>query len=502
MANKKKKKTLHLIFLVIVITLIALFSFLKRVYKETIDIDTFYKGTSIAGLDVSGLTKEQALAKVMVVEDDLFKDKKLVLEANEYEVALSPVHFGFEAIVNEAVDEAYLLGRTGNPIERFLKIKGIREGAEYPIRYTYDENKVMETIKQVADALNIEPTEGEFSFKNGRIIATRGESGFIVDEEDLKIKIVDYLQTQIFSQRDIVRTSISIREVPPNSSKDFSRINGLIGEFSTSIASSTADRKYNVKVAADSLDNLLLMPGDEVSFNQKTGMRTVANGYKNASIIQNGKFEDGVGGGVCQVSTTLYNALIRAGVEVLERYNHSIPVNYIDLGFDAAVNDSNMDFKFKNSFDFPIFIKNSVDGKNIKFLVYGDKNAAKVFDFKVEEDSRINYNTIEETDNSMPINSRVLEREGRPGIRATTYRWVRGTDEREVLAKSNYPKIDALYKVGPYKSIAKPTQTSTEDTTEDDNTSEEAFQETVEQTDDIPYVDPTDPNNNAVPDGY
>lgn len=151
----------------------------------------------------------------------------------------------------------------------------------------------------------------------------------------------------------------------------------LRAEFFTSYPTSTEERKHNIKTAATSLDKTFVDIGGEFSFNLTVGERTEAHGYKKAKVISRGRFEEGVGGGVCQVSTTLYNAVLLAGLTVTEYHPHSLPVSYIAPSFDAMVSFGSADFKFYNDTHNPIIIKVYADNSTIKIQIYGEPMTEK-----------------------------------------------------------------------------------------------------------------------------
>lgn len=151
----------------------------------------------------------------------------------------------------------------------------------------------------------------------------------------------------------------------------------LRAEFFTSYSASSDERKHNIKVAAKALDNVLIDVGAEFSFNYTVGERTEKRGYKKAKIIFNGKFTDGIGGGVCQVSSTLYNAALLAGLDITEFHPHSLPVSYVAPSFDAMVNSGSADLRFVNVTHNPIYIKTFADDITVKISVYGEPMTEK-----------------------------------------------------------------------------------------------------------------------------
>lgn len=144
--------------------------------------------------------------------------------------------------------------------------------------------------------------------------------------------------------------------------------------FQTSYSLSSIERKNNIKLASKSINNYFLDVGAEFSFNRVVGQRTEKRGYQNAKIISQGKFVDGVGGGVCQVSTTLYNAVLLADLEITEWHPHSLPVSYVLPSFDAMVNSNTADLRFVNNTKNPIVINSFADNDKIEIIIYGEQN--------------------------------------------------------------------------------------------------------------------------------
>lgn len=152
----------------------------------------------------------------------------------------------------------------------------------------------------------------------------------------------------------------------------------LRAEFTTDYAKSSAERKHNIALAAKALNGAFIDVKAEFSFNDTVGERSAARGYENAKIIVKGKFVDGVGGGVCQVSTTLYNAAILAGLKVTEQHAHSLSVSYVEPSFDAMVNSGSADLKFVNATHNPVIIRTAADGEKLTVRVYGEKMREKI----------------------------------------------------------------------------------------------------------------------------
>src|SRR5699024_6884105 len=194
-------------------------------------------------------------------------------------------------------------------------------------------------------------------------------------------KLSKLIEENIFELEDI---EIPVDKVEPKyTKKHYERINGIIGEYSTAYANSPAGRKHNIRLSTEQFNGKLLNPGDTLSYNQTVGTISKNTGYQEASVIMDGDFQTGVGGGICQTSTTLYNALLLADLTIVERSPHSIPIGYVNKGMDAAVAEGWKDLKFRNDFDFPVYLSAKTSGDQVYFYVYGDKNA-KDYQIKIE----------------------------------------------------------------------------------------------------------------------
>lgn len=178
----------------------------------------------------------------------------------------------------------------------------------------------------------------------------------------------------------------------------------LRAKFYTSFSGSTEERTNNINLATKSLNNVLVAPQEEFSFNKTVGARTEKRGYKQAKIIVGGKFIDGVGGGVCQVSSTLYNAVLLAGLKITEYHQHSLPVGYVAPSFDAMVNSGSADLRFLNTTNNPIIVKTKIENSTIYVEIHGEpmqekyQRESKI----IEEILPPKDEIIKDTDNQYP----------------------------------------------------------------------------------------------------
>ena len=170
--------------------------------------------------------------------------------------------------------------------------------------------------------------------------------------------------------------------------KDVESVNTKLADYTTSFEKSDSQRSHNVEKSAKITSDILLMPGEVFSYNAHTGKTNSKNGYQEAPIIINGKLEKSAGGGVCQTSSTIFNTALLSGMDIVSVTNHSASLTYVPLGRDATVNDSGLDFKFKNTFDHPVYIKNTVNNKRLTCTIYGNSSDKKNIDINVENTAK------------------------------------------------------------------------------------------------------------------
>lgn len=208
---------------------------------------------------------------------------------------------------------------------------------------------------------------------------TCGQDGLIIDEQSLALDILCG-KGDITLKVDAQTNPCTLDEVKANTT--------LRASAQTSIAGSEAGRRFNVIKALNCFNGLVVEPGKIVSFNSILNERHNGIPYKEATVIVNGEFTKGVGGGICQASTTVFNAVLLSGLEIVEAHTHSLPVGYVERGFDATVNDSNLDLKFRNSTPYPIYFACGVQGANVYAKIYGQDMAGVTYE-KVSDVEKI-----------------------------------------------------------------------------------------------------------------
>lgn len=369
----KKGKKFFLVTLSLGLAVLAVFAFTQYTYGLSVfDNKRFYNGTQVNGVDVSGMTVDEVSNVISTKMISSRSDVSLTLKYGDKTYKWTGEDFEVNNEILSAVEDIFSYGREGNIFERRGTIKKIKEeGYKVTIPYTYVLGGIDEKLESVAMDINVEPKDAVVHFdpSSKEIFEYEEEQiGKEVDLEKLKQDINTAFQTSLQVVVDIPVIESGPDVTVESLKKDIS----LRSTFETSIATSKADRKHNVKRALNSFNGMVIQAGEEVSFNTITGSRTAENGYKKANVILNGVYVEGTGGGVCQASTTLYNALILADLEILEVNPHSLPPSYVPLAFDAMVSEGYSDLIFKNNTDKPIYIRTYGDDKTVGVEIYGN----------------------------------------------------------------------------------------------------------------------------------
>ena len=249
-----------------------------------------------------------------------------------------------------------------------------------------------------------------------------------------------------------------VKPVPaPVTAQDLKQIDGLLGSFSTHYGGTGISRGSNIALAASHINGTVLRPGEIFSYNQVVGPRSGSAGFRIAPVISHGELVPGVGGGVCQVSSTLYNAVLLADLKIVHRSHHAFPVHYLPAGRDATVVYGAIDFQFQNNTPAPIYIAGSGAHGRLSFHIYGKRVPGR------EVSIELNHHTVQaapveiERDPSLPAGRRIVEDKGHRGHRVTVYRVVRenGTVQRELISRDHYRTFPTVVRVGARSSAPK-----------------------------------------------
>ncbi|SDB31089.1 VanW family protein [Eubacterium oxidoreducens] len=336
--------------------------------QDTVIADNVYIGEVAVG----GMTEAQAQKAVEEYVDELLA-KKITLTADENTAKIKASKLGVEWANTDVVDEALHLGEIGNIVSRYKEIADLENGSKtIPLTFSVDEDEVAEAIESKTEKLNTEPVDYSLKRTNGSFEIVEGKDGVVVDVEASVQLVKDFVENEWSVSDTTVALEVEV-EAPGGSEEELAKVQDVLGKFSTDYSSSAAGRAQNVANGASKINGTIVYPGETFSVYDTVSPFEAENGYALAGSYENGTTVETYGGGICQVSTTLYNAVIRAELEVVERYAHSMLVSYVDPSADAAIAGTYKDFKFTNNTDAPIYIEGVTSGGIITFTVYGEE---------------------------------------------------------------------------------------------------------------------------------
>lgn len=407
-------------------------------------------GVKVMGINLADFNRSEGISMLAELEKNLRSSRVLLHYQNEsWPLLLSEV--GLDLDEESIMDAALSAGRSGSLLQQWQERKRFKQSGYSVIPVIgFDEEKLEQRVKELTRGITVEPIDANFHISgNDNVMVVPAKDGTGVDQEKLKNDLTSVLIEN--KKLDVELALVTISPARSTSMVESMGVNGLLAAYSTIFDPGKISRAYNIRVAAKAFDEQIILPGHEVSFNEVVGPRSSEAGYKNAPVIVDNEIVDGLGGGVCQVSTTLYNCVLLTGLEIVERYNHSLPVSYIPIGRDATVVYDSLDFKFRNSTDSCIFIKSFVAGGAIGFKLYGNtacKRDVKVNTWVTQE---IEPEVVYENDPNLPIGEQVVKQGGAKGFRVSAERIIsrNGVEEkRERLPSSEYRPVTKIIAVG------------------------------------------------------
>lgn len=416
--------------------------------------DTFYDGITLEGESLSGLTMLDAIAKYQKQLSNVASATSITITARGKTYTLDSSSVQMSTNLQSTLSLAYSTGRTGSFDERYAKLQQLKsEGLDFSLNRGWNEDTLRSKISQIAadvyvkgqdaDVESFDPDTGKFTF-------TSEVTGYELDSDDLYAQI-----TQAVANGNVnANIEAKIIEVAPEHTVEYMKEHFGRISYAQTKTTSNSDRNRNIKLATAEFNGMRVEPGETLSFNKTTGERTEAKGYRPAGAYSGGFLVQEPGGGVCQVSTTLYNAVVKADLEVLERSPHSRVSDYVPIGLDAAVNWPSQDFKFKNTSDYPIFIVAEFADQKLTFKIYGKQLDDGVY-IKLESEKTETISAPEgvdeKPDSTLPV-GQFKDEKARDGAKAVSYKvyYDKNDNEikREVLARSSYPASIAIRRVG------------------------------------------------------
>ncbi len=405
-------------------------------------------GITVEGMDVGGMTAveaEQALSQQLneLLEKHisfLYDDKSSKLSYRELGVSV-PLH----SLVEQALD----YGQSGSLLQKIRQRWRLRHrGYNIPFSLQWDKEYIKNKVVLFAPDVNRPARNAALEFRGDQVVLTPAHTGRRLMVEET---VNDLLKLMPLKGDGYV--PVATKPVWPQvTTGDLRRkgITGLVAKYTTNFNPYNKPRTKNIRLAAANLDGTEIAPGQVFSFNETVGPRTEERGFQEALIIKNDDFVPGVGGGVCQVSSTLYNAALRANLAVRERRRHSLLITYVPLGMDATVAYGAIDFKFVNNTGRYLIIKTAVGQDSLTIRLFGRPQPVTV-DLKSVVEKTFPYKTVIEEDGSIPAGKSFIEQKGIPGYRVRVEkRLIQNgkTISREIISRDMYPGQDKIIRIG------------------------------------------------------
>lgn len=514
--TKEHNKTIWivLITIAILIILVALFSTIFAVIN--MKSDKVLKGITINEIDISELTKEQAIEKLNNIYGTR-AEQQIYLTHGEYETSVTYEALEVKYQIQDAVNEAYNIGRSGNVIQNNFEIlKTWKQGKNIKLNITLDTdmiNQIGQNINNSIDDAVVQPSY-YVEKADAQLIITAGKKGVKVDEEQLladiykvlneeseeeKIEIpmsednpdqidINKIHEEVYKEvKDAYYTSNPFTVYPEEEGIDFDveQANTIIAEekeeyiiplkitkpsktvkdigteafpdllatFSTKYNAGNAGRTTNLRLAANKINGTVLLPNEEFSYNAVVGERTISAGYKMAATYSNGAVVDGLGGGICQISSTLYDAVVMANLKITTRRNHQFVTSYVPAGKDATVVWGSQDFKFVNSRKYPVRITATVQGGVATVQVWGIKEEVE-YDISIETKkiATIAPTTQYVQDPSLASGQQKVVQAGSDGRKVEAYKVMKLNGQvvsTTLLSRDTYNAMKRIVHVGP-----------------------------------------------------
>ena len=524
--KKAKQKKVIKVTIVIGIILLILLIFSIIFALINVNNDKIITGVYINDIDMSGLSKEEAKGKLETIILDK-KNKSLALKYNDYETEISPELIDVNYDLDEIVDNAYNIGRDSNIfVNNYNILFALIGNKNIKIEASLNEEELRKLLNDANSELPGVTKEPSYYIEDENLIITKGKKGIIIDIEDTINKIKSRLNDINYNDQDYIELKV-IEKIPDeidvdsiykevhkeakdayyekNPFKIFPEVDGvdfnveevkeLIKEdkdeykiklkitkpkvtidqigteafpnrlsiFTTRYNAADTNRTTNLRLACQKIDGKVLLSGETFSYNKTLGERTIAAGYKEAKVYENGQVVDGLGGGICQISSTLYNAVLMANLEIVERKNHQFVTSYLPAGRDATVVYGLTDFQFKNTRKYPIKIKANVKNGIATIEIYGMKEENEyTITFETRTVGTIPYSTKYVDDSTLAPGKEVVMQKGANGLQTETYIIKRLNGKlvsRSLLSKDTYTAMQRIVKKS---TKSEQTTTSTE----------------------------------------
>ena len=505
--NKNTKVIKIGILLLLILFISVIFSILN------IGNDKIIKGVKIGNVDVSDLSMEEATNKVNTYyKEKTLSDINVEYEEMQEIINIEQLNPSID--IDKIVKEAMLIGKSGNIIKdnyQILFTLVFKNNLKYDVKL--DEKEINKKIEELNSKLPGALQKTNYYIENENLIIIKGKKGIEINKEEFIKKINETIKkeekrfeipvensvpeeidiekiykeiykeaknayieenpTQVHAQVNGVDFAISLEQakqiiseekeeyviplkitIPEITLDDLSKeaFPQILGTFTTTYSASNENRETNLKLSSEKINGTIIMPGEIFSYNKIVGERTIAKGYKEAAVYSGGKVINGIGGGICQLSSTLYNAVVYANLEIVSRSNHMFLTSYVTAGRDATVSWGTLDFSFKNTRKYPIKVVSIVKNGLVTVEIQGlkeEKEYEVVIENKVTE--VIPYQVKYVKDDKLEEGETQIVQYGANGAKSITYKVLKyngNVVSREILSTDTYSALERIIKIG------------------------------------------------------
>lgn len=450
--RRKIKKAALLIVAALAIVFGGVYLALSNYVAKT-DTDVICRNVFIGTMNVSGMTKKQAAdaLRARLAEDE---GLTVTLKFREHDIEATLKEFGLSSPdIDKLVKKAVSYGKNGSIWQRYRQMKKLEKEA-YVLKesYTVKEKETASLLEEKAAPLLQGPEDAYITrSEDGTLNVVDEKEGESIDVKGMIQKVTEYLNGKWNHEAFRMELAV-VREKPEIVRADLEEVTDELGSYSTYAGG--GQRWTNLKTGVGKLNGIILKPGEELSVYDTTAPYDEEHGYVEGTAYENGQVVPSYGGGICQVSTTLYNAAIYAELEIVERYPHSMAVDYVEPSRDAAIAGGVMDFRFKNPYSTPIYIFGEIDASNqLKVIIYGKETrpANRKVEFESETLSTENYGVTYKASAGRAFGEMAYTGSPHTGREARLWKVIyeNGTEvSREIFNTSIYAKSDQIVEVG------------------------------------------------------
>lgn len=456
--RKKKTSSVTVLLATAIVVLLGLGGYQAVRYrafaemKSAVQRETFYEGTTVEGIDVSSMTLAQAMEYWQENIEPAYSQRKVTLSNG---ASFTAEELGYTSDYATVLSNAFSAGRTGSLEQRYALLSSRRSApVSYSVtRQSYDPAAIARCVSQIAEAID-RPAENakiaSFDTESYEFTFTDAVTGSQLDADALTRDMTQAMENGGGS------VELSVLAIQPDvTQSDIASQYGLIASAVTNASSSSSNRLSNIRLALQMINGTCLKPGETFSFNETVGKRTTDRGFKMATAYSSGTVVEDVGGGICQVSTTLFNAAVKADLQIVERHNHSLTVAYVDRGKDAAVNWNSQDLRFTNNSDDNVYICCFLsDDKRVRVGVFGKllPNGESIV-IESEVTGTTSFETVYQPNLALAAGASQVTQKGKDGCSAVAYKVRKdasgNTISREELCHSSYKTVNQIIEYGP-----------------------------------------------------